>query len=399
MFFKTIIKAGRITAACSMLLSPSLWALDMTTELGIEAQAYSKQGPPATHREGIALSLAPSVTHEFESQTAYFTFEPFFRWDQHDSERFHIDIRELKAIKAYQDWEFELGISKVFWGVAESNHLVDLINQTDFLEGIDGEDKLGQPMARASRIFDQSTLSLWLLPYFRERDFLGAESRFSLPVPINSDQARFESDDEEGHIDYAVRYNGYLGQVDYGVSWFEGTAREAQLVPSATRANEFIPFYAQISRASLDVQYTADAWLWKLEAIDQHSKQVDSTAFVAGLEYTIFGLNEGAYDLGLLTEYSRDSRADPQTVSLQNDLFLAARFAFNDTQSSAILAGAFVDLDDDSQAFRIEASRRVFDSTTLSLEAQIFSNTDPNNQGFGFRDNDFQEDAVTHFLK
>ena len=39
-----------------------------------------------------------------------------------------------------------MGIDKVFWGVIESRHLVDYINQTDGVEDVDGEDKLGQPM-------------------------------------------------------------------------------------------------------------------------------------------------------------------------------------------------------------------------------------------------------------
>ncbi len=36
----------------------------------------------------------------------------------------------------------------MYWGVAESNHLVDIINQTDAVESFDGEEKLGQPMVQ-----------------------------------------------------------------------------------------------------------------------------------------------------------------------------------------------------------------------------------------------------------
>ena len=41
-----------------------------------------------------------------------------------------------------------VGAAKVFWGTAESRHLVDIINQTDAVEDIDEEDKLGQPMVK-----------------------------------------------------------------------------------------------------------------------------------------------------------------------------------------------------------------------------------------------------------
>lgn len=386
-----------LSAAC-LSLPTSTSAEELALELALEGRFFSETGSAGTHREGAAISLQPSLTHALESKALYFTFEPFARWDQHDEERNHLDIRELKAIKVLDDWELEAGISKVFWGVAESNHLVDTINQTDFLEGIDGEDKLGQPMLRASRIFDQSSLGLWLLPYFRERAFLGTESRFALPFPIDEDSVQYESGDEEKHVDYALRYSGYAGQMDYGLSWFEGTSREAQLRPTSDAANAFLPFYAQVQRAGIDAQYTADAWLWKLEAIHQQAEQDDYHATVGGLEYTIFGVNDGAYDLGFLAEHSHDSREDAQAVLLQNDMFVGARASFNDAESSAILAGGFFDLDDDSQVFRVEASRRVFGDAKLSIEAQVFSHVDSGNLSFAARDNDFIELELAWFF-
>ncbi len=376
-------------AALALFAGPAM-ANDLTLELGVEAQAFQQDGRPKTHKQGIALSLQPGFTHEFSTSETYFTFKSFLRWDQHDEAREHADVRELKAIKVLENWELEAGISKVFWGVAETNHLVDIINQTDALEGIDGEDKLGQPLLRTTRIFDQSSLSLFVLPYFREREFLGQESRFGLPIPVNTNLAQYESDDEERHVDYALRYSGYAGQMDYGLSWFKGTAREAQLRPTSPTADELLPFYDQIERVGVDLQYTADAWLWKLEAIHQQARQTtDFSALVAGLEYTFYGLHEGLYDLGLLAEYSHDSSDNAQSVLLQNDVFIGARFGFNDTQSSSILAGGFLDLDDDSQVFRIEASRRVFEDAKLSIEAQVFSNVDSNNLSYSVRDNDF----------
>jgi len=371
-----------------VLFSPGAHAFESLIELGAEGTVFTTQGPPPTSREGLALSLRPKFTHQIDTQGIYLTFEPFFRWDQRDNERSHEDIGELKLLKAFDQWELEAGASKVFWGVAESNHLVDIINQTDALEGIDGEDKLGQPLLRLSRIFEQTTLDAYILTGFRERAFLGPNSRFALPFAVDSDQAQFESEDGNDHIDYALRYSGYAGQADYGLSWFKGTSRDPQFVPSST-PGVLLPYYAQIERVGVDAQYTVEAWLWKLEAIHQSSEQASHSAAVGGLEYTLFNMHEGSYDLGLLAEYNYDSRDDAQTIVLQNDLFIATRFAFTDAASSAILAGAFIDLDDDSQIFRVEASRRIFSDATISLEAQVFSHVAPGNLSYAFRDNDF----------
>lgn len=391
-------KAVSFGAIVATLTSVPVWAVETLVELGLEARAYTKSGPPQTHNEKLAISLKPEFTEQIEEQNIYLTFEPFFRLDQYDEERNHADIRELKAIKVYDDWELEGGISQIFWGVTESHHLVDIINQTDFLEGIDGEDKLGQPLLRLSRIFDQTTLSGFILPGFRERQFLGEESRFALPFPVDADAAQFESDKEDRHVDYALRYSGYAGLMDYGLSWFKGTAREPMFRPSTSEPGVMVPYYEQMERVGLDVQYTIDAWLWKLETVHQSSSLPSFSAYVGGLEYTFYNLHEGAYDLGLLAEYNYDSRGDPQSVFYQNDIFVGTRFAFTDVDSSAILAGAFVDLDDDSQVFRIEASKRVFGNATLSLEAQAFSHTAASNINSVYQDNDFLRLDITWFF-
>lgn len=372
-----------------LLLSMPVRAVDSLTELALEGRAYTKPGPPGTHKGKFAISLRPEFKHQIEDKNLYLRFEPFFRLDQYDENRNHADIRELNAVKVFDNWELEGGISQIFWGVTESQHLVDIINQTDFLEGIDGEDKLGQPLLRMSRIFDQSTLSAFVLPGFRELRFLGPESRFSLPFPIDEDDARFESEDGADHIDYSLRYSGYLGLMDYGLSWFKGTARRSRFIPSEPGSNVMVPFYRQMERVGLDVQYTVEAWLWKLEAIYQDETLGNHTAYVGGLEYSFYNLHDGAYDLGLLAEYNYDSRGDPQTWLFQNDIFVGTRFGFTDAASSAILAGAFRDMDDGSLIYRIEGSRRIFGDATISLEAQFFSHIATTNISYINRDNDF----------
>ena len=51
--------------------------------------------------------------------------------------------------------------------------------------------------------------------------------------------------------------------------------------------------------------------------------------------------------------------------------------------------GMFIDLDDQSQAFRVEANRRMFGDARMYVEAQVFSNMDPENVGYHLRNSDF----------
>jgi len=124
------------------------------------------------YRDNGSLAVQLEYYHEWENGSS-FTFTPYARFDSADSERTHFDIRELNYLWLDDDWELRLGFSKVFWGATEFVHLVDIINQTDLIENIDAEDKLGQPMANLSLVQDWGIIDFFLLPWFRERTFPG----------------------------------------------------------------------------------------------------------------------------------------------------------------------------------------------------------------------------------
>ena len=97
------------------------------------------------------------------------------------------------------------GIGKVFWGVTESQHLVDVINQTDLVENMDGEEKLGQPMINFALVRDWGTVDFFLLPGSRERTFPEAEGRLRTTPRVDVEQAVYESSRGKRHIDEAIR--------------------------------------------------------------------------------------------------------------------------------------------------------------------------------------------------
>ena len=255
---------------------------------------------------------------------------------------------------------------------------MDIINQTDAVESIDGEQKLGQPMLQYTRIHDWGVIDAFVLPVFRERTFAGEDARLTGGLVVKSHDALYQSDREHKHVDLALRYSHTIDIVDFGSSWFQGTNREAQLLYSGS-PNAFQPYYRQIQQVGLDMQVTIDDWLWKLEAIvrEQHGNDPreiqqwvlathglptdDFAALTAGFEYTWVGILETGIDLGLLSEFSRDnSRGDNTPHGAQKDLFLGTRLTFNDTQSTEFLLGYSQDLDNrDSYIGFIEASRRL----------------------------------------
>ena len=371
--------------------------MDSSYRFEVELREFVASGlDPELYNSDVSVALQPEYKWEFNEGDSLATFTPYGRWASRDQERRHYDLREANINHVTGNWELLAGVTRVFWGVTESSHLVDIINQTNFLESTDGEDKLGQPMVRIGRVFDRSTLELYVLPYFRKREFLAPNSPLGLPFIVNNDPI-YQSSDEENHIDVSLRYSGYVGIVDYGLSWFNGTSRDPDFVPDAV-PGVFRPFYPQIDQFGLDLQVTSDAWLWKLETIRRESDLEDFTALVGGFEYTLFNMMDSLFDLGLLLEYHHDTRDDPATVLFQNDVFAGMRFGFTDTESSEILAGLIQDQDDQSMSFRVEANRRVFGDARINLEAQFFSNVDPGNITYSLRDSDFIQLSLEVFF-
>lgn len=355
------------------------WSGQLATEARLFADSPAHPGQGAG---SLSLALQPEYYRSWDEGRQSFLFAPFLRLDSRDAERSHGDIRELSWIRASHDWELRLGIRKVFWGVTESQHLVDILNQTDLVENPDGEDKLGQPMVNLALVREWGTLDLFLLPGFRERTFPGIEGRLRPALVVDSEQAVYESSREERRIDAALRWSHYIGPWDLGLSHFHGTGREPRLLPGVDGGGQpvLVPHYDVIHQTGLAVQRIAGDWLWKLELI-RRSGQVDTfTAAVGGFEYTLVGLRESVMDLGLLLEYSFDDRKDAAPNPFENDLFLGTRWVFNDVDGTEILAGLFLDLDHHGRLYNLEASRRIGNAWRLSAELrlwQAFPVTDP----------------------
>jgi hypothetical protein len=354
----------------------------------LEDPAFADQ-----HRSYLSLASEPEYFNEWNDGSDLFTFKPYALLDQYDSERTHADIRELSWDHAADDWELRAGISKVFWGVTESVHLVDIINQTDLVVNIDGEDKLGQPMLKLSLIRDWGVVDMFLLPAFRERTFPGEEGRPRFAIPIDTDSVRYESAAEEWHTDAAVRWSDSIGEFDIGIAHFYGTSREPRFLVEPTAVNpatgsidRLTPYYEIINQTSIDLQAIYGSWLWKLEAITRSGQGERINSAAGGFEYTFVGVNASQIDIGVIGEYLYDSRGDEldpgealsgQPFSLspfQNDLVLGVRFTLNDVDSSELLASVILDVDGGGQSFNVEASRRIGNDWKLSLEARGVSN-------------------------
>ncbi|MDH5572356.1 MAG: hypothetical protein OEY89_11360 [Gammaproteobacteria bacterium] len=362
---------------------------------------YFSSGPLDSRQQenNVSFALEPEYFYQSDN-TQSLTFKLFARYDQHDNERSHADIRELMWIKAADQWELRAGIGKVFWGVAESQHLVDIINQSDAVENMDLEEKLGQPMIDLSLIGQYGTFDIFVLPYFRERTFAGSKGRPRAIPYVDTDHVFYQSDKQNRHIDYAARWYKSINEWDLGLSYFNGTSRDPRLVAANNNSGETVlqPHYDLITQTGLDIQGTFDAWLWKLEVIHRSGVTPAYTAMTGGFEYSFYDIRHTGADLGVLLEYMYDNRALNSPGPFQNDILLGLRYTLNDTQSTEFLLGQIIDRHTHASSFNLEASRRMASNIKLNLEAHYFTRPDTSDPAYVYRDDDYIQAELVYYF-
>jgi len=147
-----------------------------------------------------------------------------------------------------------------------------------------------------------------------------------------------------------------------------------------------LPVYVQSQQIGLDAQIIVNNLLLKAELIHRDSHKLNAqnqftryqtNALVAGFEYTLVGIGDSVYDLGIIGEYLYDEWES--ITPFQKDWMTGLRWVFNDTQSTEILMGHIIDLDDQSQIWTLEASRRIGDNWKAELKGRWVSNVDSDN--------------------
>ncbi len=368
------------------------WTAETWGAIELQSRVYpAKPSYPQQKDNDFGLALTP--TFHFENEVGHsFTLTPFVRYDASDSERTHTDLREAYFLTfgylGDLEWEFRIGIDQIFWGIAESSNPVNIVNQTDLVEHPSGKEKLGQPMLHGTFSGELGGLDLFVLPFHRPRTFPGQSGRLRTAVPVLSDGNSIEYEHRSGkrHVDLAARYSHSVGPVDFGLSYFKGTSREPVLIPVPIESPlNLKQRYNQIRQFGLEFQFTQDAFIGKAEIINrqgifdwQGTDRTSHNVFVVGGEYALHGVFGSDADLTLFAELNRDGRGLRATTALQNDLFLAARYALNDVNDTNFTVSLLDDLDYETRSLNLEFNRRLNDSVSLKVEALKFLDTDGN---------------------
>ncbi|MGE0658870.1 MAG: hypothetical protein AB7O63_05225, partial [Reyranellaceae bacterium] len=346
--------------------------------VGVELRAFPEnpEWPGQDNRH-----FYPSIFGEFDLSYSWdenrqaVSFVPFGRFDLYDDRRTHVDVREAHYRYRGMNWELLVGAHRVFWGVNESRHLVNVINQLDAVEDIDGDEYLGQPMVNLAFLGDWGRLDFYAMTFFRERTFNSNDARLRGPLPIRTGHADYEAKWEQWNVDFAARYQNSFGPVDLGLSAFHGTNREPRLRTFVNAGGPFVrPYYETMTQTGLDVAWAIGDLVLKGEALYRFNQGDPFFATVVGGEYTIKNALAADVDLGLIAEFNYDGRnGDNPATIFDKDAFAGLRLTFNDTSDSRILLGALIDVEDASTYLYLEASRRIYSNWRIEVEGRYFA--------------------------
>ena len=387
--------------------------VELSGHLSIESRVFPLDGVVA-EQEPVATGAVAEPTLYLEGRGRWsVTLTPFLRYDNADPRRTHADVREAYVL-LFGDigdsggWEARLGVGQVFWGVTESHHLVDVVNQVDFVEHPDGEAKLGQPMAHVTWFGNWGALEAIAMPVHRHRTFPGRRGRLRLPTVVAHGEVEYHTSRPRWSPDLALRYGQNLGAIDLGISVFHGVSREPFLQPFETASGEpaLLQHYDEIRQVGLEVQWTLASWLLKVEAIGRGDSrnllglEEDFTAAVVGGEYAFYS-SIAAANVSLIAEWNYDSRDDLATPSrtpnvLQNDVFVGARLAFDDVQSTELTANLVADVYRSTRTLAFQFGRRITNEWSVRVEAIALVRVDHADFHYQLRHDSFIDLSLTY---
>ncbi len=336
-------------------------------------------------------SVAGSVEYVQDvGQRGEVLVELFGRYDWIDDQRSYGDIQRAHVGYFGDDVSLTAGVLNETWGNLELENIVDIVNQRNIVEDFRADAKLGQPGIKLGLpIFHFGQADLYYLPFPRKRPFAGEDGRFQFALPVDEEDAFYESaadaDRERWAEQWAARSQFLFGDLEAAISHFYGTSRDPSfdvILDGATPV-ALSPEYDQINQSGIELKAIALGNILKAEAFRRTDKDPleESDAIygaAAGIEREFARVFGSDMALTLFGEYYYDNRSrtgdEVAAVSLENDVFAGGRLAFNDLADTQAILTSTLDVDTQATILALELQRRFGTQLQLNLKGETFIN-------------------------
>ena len=353
------------------------------------------QEPLHPEQTDFPVAVAPALRPRIElplGDELMFSLHPFARMDSMDPHRAHVDLRQAALRLQQVGWRLSLGFDTVLWGVTETQHLPQIVNQVDLIDQPDGKAWLGQPMIRVDTSKGPLSAQAMVMTGFRKMRFPSPQGRYRLGLPVSED-VYFTHDRTAASPDAAIRVTAEGGGATASISYFNGTDRRPRLDGEIIDGEVvLVPTYPWIHQSGLELQWLTGRVHLKGDGIAIWPKDLDEDPVLAasvGVEITLGVVMDT--ELAVLSEWMGDSRGTDSPNPYQNDGMAGLRLTGFGTAGGQLLAGAVLDLDHGGWLLQAEAGRRLYDRVRLDLVVRALVGTQDSDPHHELR----QDDSIT----
>ena len=193
--------------------------------------------------------------------------------------------------------------------------------------------------------------------------------------------------------------------LDFSLQGFRGNSRESSTIAKLENLQlKYYQGYERISQLGTYLQLISGPIIYKLEAIkrngQKNAKNIRENfySYTLGMEYLINNLFENKWELTSFIEYHNDDRNNDSTDIFQNDLFLATRLNFNDTDGTEFLTSITLDTDGGGNTSTLELSSRITDNIRVTGSYNAYWSVNEKDILYSFRrDNYFLINITNYF--
>ena len=313
----------------------SAWQLKGNVAFG--ARLYEHPNEPGRESDRLLLRLAPEW--RWSEGGRQVVVSPALSLEGADNGRTRLDVNELYASTRFGETIVKAGISRLFWGVTESRHIVDVVNPPYLAHHYAAEQRLSTAMLYVAQPTPVGQLEALLLPWERDPESAELEGRPRTALPIADDVEHPNGTPPA----FATRLALSQGDFDSHLYFFRGLDRETVLTASAGPSGpptELTPTRRPMRQWGADLQVPLGNFLVKSELIYRSGYSRGFLAGVVGGEYALSGIGGSVVDVTLLGEYQFDLRpADAPLAGPSHAVYSGFRVALNDPASTEFKIG------------------------------------------------------------
>lgn len=372
-----------------LILALSLVAeFELSGHLDLDSQAYIT-APDAKHKNNLTATQTIELKYEKDEMSAYVKlyaqedYYDFLEQAQHN-ERTFARLDELYLKYDFDNDSIQAGKSVKFWGALELRNIVDSFNPNDYRTDMFNQDKLGVWNLSYSHYTDSGELSL--IVKLHEQNHKMAEFTYVyyfLPAGIEYDE-KLLSHDSNTRPSFYLTYSGSTETeyaLDFAFIYENGYDSQRYFTTNSTPISAPTKFQENAYIVDKFMTYNTlvvESTLIKLEAlyakVDGVKDIGDYSHIALGVEHSLEDFENGA-TLGLITEYYRYDTYEDEKYSdlelfetMQNDIFVGARYTFNNAEDSSIVGGVVADMEYAEQSYYAKFESRFIQEFKVALD-------------------------------